>query len=224
MSSAKTTQVSLNTDEQRHVAARSNMYRFMTGILDFPDEEFFNYVNSGDLFDTVSELTGALSYKLSVPDDIKTTGYSSYDEFSSDYIKIFDVGVGGPPCPLYEGFYYLSRQSIMEELIRFYEYFDLDMNKEQWELPDHISVELEFMHFLTFKEAGALSFQKDPSPYRRAQRDFLGRHLLRWLKKLDERLLKINAPGCYRSLVEFMIKYMEADYLSLLSATDVTPS
>ncbi len=224
MNSSNTASVKINTEDQRHVAARSNMYRFVTGIFDFPDEEFFNYANSGELFRTVSELSGALSYKLNVPDDIKTTGYNSYDKFSSDYTKIFDVGVGGPPCPLYEGFYYTDRQSIMEELIRFYEHFDLDMDKGQWELPDHISIELEFMHFLTFKEAGALSFQKDPMPYRRAQKDFIERHLLKWLKRLHERMIKIEARGFYKAFVEFMIEYLEAERLTLPSSTDITSS
>ncbi len=220
MNNTKPASVSLNTSEQKHVAARSNLYKFMAGLFDFPDDEFFDYVNSGELFDAVSELAHALPYPLSVPEGMKTTGYRTYGEFSSDYTGIFDVGIGGGPCPLYEGLYYSDRHGIMEELIRFYEHFDLDMNKEQRELPDHISIELEFMHFLTFKETGALSFQKDPAPYRRAQRDFIERHLLKWLKKLQEKLSKVNAPGFYRAGIEFLITYTEADHHFLLTLLD----
>ena len=45
----------------------------------------------------------------------------------------------------------------MLEVSEFYKHFGLNMNQEEGkrELPDHLCAELEFLHFLTFKEAQA---------------------------------------------------------------------
>jgi putative transposase len=47
------------------------------------------------------------------------------------------------------------------------------------------------MHYLTFQEAQA----EDPSSYRLAQRDFLARHLARWVPLMVERLIQTIQAG-----------------------------
>ncbi len=89
----------------------------------------------------------------------------------------------------------------MEELVRFYSYFGLSIEHGSGELPDHLGTELEFMHFLTFKELAALQQQSDPAPYRRAQADFLERQLMSWLPLLEERLQGMEPPPFYTALV-----------------------
>ena len=97
--------------------------------------------------------------------------------------------------------------------------------------PDHICLEMEFLHYLTFKEVQALQTGRDPSSYRRAQRDFLARHPLGWMDKVSERLEKINErlpeDACreaivfYRELVNLTCRFFseERSYLrTLLSA------
>ncbi len=88
----------------------------------------------------------------------------------------------------------------MEELARFYSYFGLSIEHGSGELPDHLATELEFMHFLAFKELAALQRQKDPAPYRLAQADFLERQLTSWLPSLEERLQKLGPPPFYTAL------------------------
>jgi DMSO reductase family type II enzyme chaperone len=114
------------------------------------------------------------------------------------YIRIFDVGPGRPPCPLYEGSHRRGRQEILEDLVRFYEHFGL--RHQEGDLPDHLCAELEFMHYLSFKQAAALHAGTDSEPYRLAQRDFLSRHLNRWLPRLRARLEQLDPPQLYLSL------------------------
>ena len=103
----------------------------------------------------------------------------------------------------------------MEELVRFYNHFGLTLSQQQRELPDHVTVELEFMHFLTFKETLALHHRQDCSPYLRAQRDFVARHLGKWLPLLARRLQAQSPLPFFAGLVALAGEFLqrERDYL-----------
>jgi TorA maturation chaperone TorD len=66
----------------------------------------------------------------------------------------------------------------------------MDQTEGKRELVDHLRVELEFMHFLTFKEAQAREEQKADllAGYVLAQRDFIQHHLVGWMPVLQKRL------------------------------------
>ena len=119
-----------------------------------------------------------------------------FEEFQSSYIGLFEVGKGdAPPCPLYEGYYGGVRTAIMAELLAFYHYFGVRPNQQApHELPDHLSLELEFMHVLTFKEVIASREGKKLEPYLKAERDFLERHLVEFITALGSRLSRDKTP------------------------------
>ena len=90
-----------------------------------------------------------------------------------ELFDLFEVGASGPPCALYGGLHSEARMKTMEEALRFYHHFGLTLSEAARELPDHLSTQLEFLHFLAFREAEALDSGLDAGPYRRAQRDFV---------------------------------------------------
>jgi DMSO reductase family type II enzyme chaperone len=107
---------------------------------------------------------------------------------------------------------------IMEELVRFYEHFGLQ--PDPGDQPDHLCAELEFMHYLAFKEAAALSKGGPAEAFVLAQRDFLERHLCRWLPRLRQRLetlepgrvsADLSAPPFYAALTRFAEAFAAAD-------------
>jgi TorA maturation chaperone TorD len=51
-----------------------------------------------------------------------------------------------------------------------------------------MTTELEFLHYLAYREAEALEEGEDAGPYRRAQRDFIERHPGKWVPMLVQRL------------------------------------
>jgi len=138
-----------------------------------------------------------------------------YLDFQAEYLRLFEVGMGIPPCPLYGGLYRGGRKAVMEELTRFYNFFGLSVEQGKGELPDHVSTELEFMHFLTFKELTALRRRDDPAPYRRAQRDFLERQLVSWLPDLEARLNKLEAPPFYAALTMLTNAFARSEHTHL---------
>ena len=97
----------------------------------------------------------------------------------------------------------------MEELIRFYNFFGLRLAEGQ--LPDHITVELEFMQYLASMEAESLANQGDHESYRRAQSDFLERHLARWLPVLREKLQRQEPLPFFAELVALAEEFVRSD-------------
>lgn len=102
------------------------------------------------------------------------------------YIDTFVHGRRGKPrVPLLAGEYEnllggQTRPVFMLNVQAFYRYFGLRAatgDEGRTEEPDHLVDMLEFMAVLSHLEARALVGHTDPSAYRRAQRDFLHRHL-----------------------------------------------
>lgn len=114
----------------------------------------------------------------------------SQDEREADYLAAFELGDGRPAVPLYEGLCRPKdgREGILEDVMRFYEFFGVRIQEANCDYPDHLVTELEFMAFLCQREAAAEAAGKDVDSFRRAARDFLQRHLLVWVPGFAERL------------------------------------
>ena len=82
---------------------------------------------------------------------------------------------------------------------------------ESRELPDHITTELEFMHFLTFREVALLQGGQDRVPYLRAQRDFLQRHLARWVPQVRAQAEQQKAAPFFLGLIGLAEAFLLAD-------------
>jgi DMSO reductase family type II enzyme chaperone len=224
-----THQADLSTDEEFQGAARSRMYRLLSGAFTFPEEAFHRAALGGEFLSEVLEIAAGLPYPLPLAEGeplrtILGDVPADYVEFQSEYVRLFDVGVPRPPCPLFGGLYLRSRRAVMQEVTRFYHHFGLSLDGESRELPDHITTELEFMHFLTFREVSALQREKDRGPYLRAQRDFLQRHLARWVPQVKVLAEKQRAFPFFLGLVGLTEAFLLADFAYVASlAGSTTP-
>ncbi len=208
---------SLGTQEGIAAAAHSRLYRLLADGFLYPDGDSFDEMKAGRLRDYVVETCRELPYALDPAfDGLVASG--EYVDFQCEYLRLFEVGQGMPPCPLYSGIYRGGRKAVMEEMARFYSYFGLSIEHGSGELPDHLSTELEFMHFLAFKELAALDGRKDPAPYRRAQADFLERQLTSWLPLLEKRLQGLGPPPFYTALV-WLTNAVASEHLASLDGS-----
>ncbi len=110
---------------------------------------------------------------------------------------------------------------LFKELVSFYNFFDLSVSKAK-ELPDHLRMELDFMHFLTFKEVERVHSGMEAGSFARAGRDFLERHLGRWAPPLCQRAKDSEALEFFQGLtglLETFIGY-EAKFLNQTLASD----
>jgi len=209
----------LTTPEQVATASRTRFYRLVADGLLYPEKASFAALTAGNYRDEIHGTGADLPYELHA-DAGALVDSGTYMDFQGHYLRLFEVGTGMPPCPLYSGLYRGGRKAVMEELTRFYNFFGLSVEAGGGELPDHIVTELEFMHFLTFKELAALHKGEDPAPYRRAQADFLERQLASWLPALEARLERLDPPAFYMALVRLTnaLSKAERTYLRPLVA------
>jgi TorA maturation chaperone TorD len=68
------------------------------------------------------------------------------------------------------------------------------------------------MHYLAFKEAAALAHNDPVADVRLAQRDFLGRHLCRWLPRVRARLQSgSDVPQFYVYALDLTTTFCQSD-------------
>lgn len=202
-------------------AGRSQMYALLGVAFAFPDRDLHEAVRDGAFVQSVAALCKVLPHALSMAVTAGlATAPDDYVEFESEYIRLFDVGASGPPCPLYGGVYIGDRMKNMEEATRFYNFFELRLSSDVRELPDHVTTELEFLHYLAFREVEAAARAGDVASLRRAEHDFLERHLCRWVPRLRERMLKQKPAPFFLALVDFAIAFFEADRAHVAAALE----
>lgn len=163
-----------------------------------------------------SELYRRLADAFRYPDPARTPSLAlpeRSENVGAAYVAAFDPAASREACSLHESAYgSLEAPSLFEELVRFYAFFGL-VRDEGAELPDHVTVELEFMHFLTYLEAKGLQRDDDVGALRRAQHDFLSRHLSRLASGIAESLR--SADPHWVALTKLMRQTVDADLESL---------
>lgn len=204
---------------------RSAVYGMLSLAFKYPTPGAFEGYRNGDypaaLWERISALphleglvdtTAAL--KIKIPRDLEGIGFQ---DFEVGYTRNFDVGAPAPPCPPYEGIYRkgVERTALMIEVSEFYKCFGLSMNDEEdkRELPDHLCAELEFLHFLTFKEAQAME-ERTPEMLRGyvlAQKDFIERHILSWLPSFCKKLESSTKLPFFSDMARIALSFASAE-------------
>lgn len=192
----------------------SQIYLFLGRCFSYPTKELMMGVGAPGEF-------GALINRL--PFEVEFKGIPSpslpQDEFESEYINTFDIGFGPVvPCSLYETAYSrkgMNARDVYEDLFRFYEHFDIRLNENEKDYPDHLAVELEFMAYLTQKEAQAEGMGNDPMPYRLAQKDFMERHLALWIPELNRNIQERVKEPFFREGSAFLLTFLQGHLLYL---------
>ena len=202
-------------------AARSEMYGLLADAFEFPPREFHQEVRDGAFRERVASAVRELPYALG--DDIDAAAFADageYVDFQGEYMRLFDVGAVRPPCPLYGGEWGGTRKRSMEEAVRFYRFFGMKMDQSAHELPDHITVELEFLQVLAFTEGMTRARGEDPASLLRAQCDFIDRHPGRWWPMLQRKLPAESPAPFYAALAALTGAVLVADreYMRMQSA------
>jgi DMSO reductase family type II enzyme chaperone len=198
--------------EERHAAARSLAYISFARMFEYPDAEMEAAIREGSLATSLRDALAAVDPTLAEQGDWDALRHAGLaDDLAVEFTRLFDVSTGGPPCPLHGGLYHGARMKTMEEAVRFYNHFGLTLSEAPRELPDHLTTELEFLHFLTYREAETLAAGGDPGPWRRAQRDFVSRHPARWVPKLRERLEAEDPMPFFRELVGRLTAFLAGE-------------
>lgn len=200
--------------------ARSRIYALLAKGFRYPDAENFSQLAEGAYAEAIA---GALD--VCAADKVgdfreslaKLQSAGSRGDLEAAYISAFETNMPEPSVSLYEGSHHLqgNKPGLLLELKSFYRVFGLTIADAENDLEDALTAELEFMQFLTAKQAQAEQGALDKSPYLRAQRDFLQRHLAAWLPALDvEAESKLKHPF-YRALTALANDFVALDVKAL---------
>jgi len=215
----------VGSPEEHRAGARSLVYGLLCEALEFPDRERLPAIRDGSLARGLRQAIAAVDPGCVAGVDWDALGDAGADddELAVEHTRLFEVGASGPPCALYGGLYGDARMKTMEEAVRFYNHFGLTLSEDPRELPDHLTTQLEFLHFLAFREAEALHAGLDASPYRRAQRDFVARHPGHWVPKLVKRLEQAKAGRFHAALFDAIARWLEREQRTLVAEVGPPP-
>lgn len=196
--------------EDNETTARTGVYQLLSRLVSLPDTDIHAKAAAGEWPGELTEAGKLLgfAFDFGTPGD---NGIGTFEDFQAEFLRLFEVGGGtdGPPAPIYGGLYAAGRMQRMEEVVRFYEYFGLTVSAEDPRPADHIATELEFMKYLTFKEAVSSSPRLQVS-FRRAQHDFLDRQLA-WVPELAERTRAANGAPYWQWVTSTVAGFVAAD-------------
>jgi len=126
-----------------------------------------------------------------------------------EYSGLFEVGDRGAPIAIREQQQYRDVAGILEDLVRFYEYFDYPLHSRYAWAPDHMSVILEFCYLLCHRESMT---GEDRLSLQLAQYDFISRHLLEWLPVFADQIDKARSSPLYASIARSASSYLARDF------------
>jgi DMSO reductase family type II enzyme chaperone len=193
--------------------ARSDVYRLLSEALVYPTAESVSVLREQDpLGAQASSLPQRVSALLASLAEHAREAEPSH--LQGQHRRIFShvISTDCPPCEtLYTARHVFQETQDLSDIAGFFRAFGLQLAEK--ERPDHIAVELEFMHFLTFKEAYALSYHGPAKARlcREAERKFVRDHLGRWGARFAERLAQKAGGGYYGCVASLLEAFLSAE-------------
>lgn len=191
---------------------RSHTYKLFSLAFLRPDKELKELLRKGE-------------FQLSIEDTFKRFNITSHIPYISDemienledtYYTVFGHSTPKeyPPYETEYGVSHVFMQSQeLADINGFYKAFGLDLSKIAFERLDHISVELEFMAYLAFKEAHAIR-EGNPEHIelcRDAQEKFFKDHIGRWVPAFAVRLKKAFGSTFYANVAQWLKAFLDTD-------------
>ncbi len=120
-------------------------------------------------------------------------------------------------CPPYETLFgndhVFAQAHVMGDIAGFYKAFGVELSRDIHERMDHLSVELEFMHFIAYKESYARCHDgaEKTQVVVDAQKKFVKDHIGRWVPLFARMLARKADYGFYRYLADITAEWMDLD-------------
>ena len=144
------------------------------------------------------------------------------DELKVEYARLF-VGPFELIAPPYGSVYLEPNRRLMGDTTMAVRkaYRDSGLSLEVKEAPDHVALELEFMHYLWFKEAEAAAEEDSQRAreYAALQADFLRKYLGPWIPEFCEKIRQGTENRFYRALAGCLENFIDEIIPSLKRQT-----
>ncbi len=237
--------------------ARSKLYLLLSWSYLYPeDDEFLDYLQSGELVADGRAALNSLRVALLTPIDNETEevllGIADHfdaveswvssegvnwdiQDLRDEHRRVFS-NVIALDCPPYETLFgndhVFGQSYVMGDIAGFYSAFGVQLSQDIHERLDHLSVELEFLHFLAYKESYALCHD-GPEKLKtvvEAENKFVKEHVGRWVPLFSDMLKRKAEYGFYKMIADLTFQWVafEIAYLGVhpqpYSETDYRPA
>jgi putative dimethyl sulfoxide reductase chaperone len=202
--------------------ARGQVYSFLALAFSRPDgRQFAALRREYDLLPNSLHALGDRSSRRAASGLRRSIASLTAAALEDAHVRCFGHAVS-KDTPPYEAEYgqahIFEKTQTLADIAGFYRAFGLEMAAGSHERVDHISVELEFMHFLCLKEAHALENHHPEARIamcRDAQAKFLREHLSCWAPGFAQRL-RARADGTpYQGLSELLASFLAGELRAL---------
>jgi DMSO reductase family type II enzyme chaperone len=207
-------------DTRRELAAgrglaRSALYQLLSQALSYPSQETLETLAEVDLPQAqraANHLPAQIAPMLTALEEhVQGTDVV---QLQAEHRRVF-THILSPDCPpcetLYTAPHIFQETQELADIRGFFRAFGLEPAER--ERPDHITVELEFMHFVTYKEAYALLHHGSAKARlcREAQRKFMQDHLGRWAVPFARRLEEKAGGGYFGAVASLAETFISAE-------------
>jgi len=236
---------------------RSKLYLLVSwGYLYPEDDEFLDYLQSGEFVEDGRTALDGLRKELksvggqeaedrlqavathfdAIENWMSSEGESwNVQDLRDEHRRVFS-NVIALDCPPYETLFgndhVFGQSYVMGDIAGFYSAFGLQLSPDIHERLDHLSVELEFMHYLSYKESYAILHDgaEKLKTVVEAEKKFVKEHIGRWVPLFSGMLKRKADYGFYKILADFTTDWMAFDIAFLgvtpqpYSETDYRPA
>lgn len=153
----------------------------------------------------------------------KISAAQSLEALAIEHARLF-LGPFQLVAPPYGSYYLEDKKSVMGDSTAAAEFFyrncGLHLADDFHELPDHLTVELEFMSFLAFslRQAETTANGEDSRRLVGLQREFLEKFLMPWLQPFTAAVIDDGEAPFYQAVARCTSAFVRADYAALAAA------
>lgn len=194
--------------------ARKNMYGFLSRIfLSEPTMEIVEKVRNPEFLSNLSDMEfyGALGHFNTFSEGFN----GDIDNLAADYSKLFIIPDKKYYVTPYESVFLtgMLSQAPTMKVKRIYDKNGLEISQDFDDFPDHIGIELEYMHFLCNTEAENWNSNRieELKKCLTNEKEFLEKHLGVWVRNLGEKILNKSENDFYKGIAELLTAFIEYD-------------
>lgn len=183
----------------------ASLYKFFSLLFMYPTEQ--TQLELISLLPSIQNLkvkNGNSTYQSCKENVLQILSTINLEEWQKLYIKTF--GHISNDIPLYESNYFscniFKESQRLADINAFYKAFGLKVGEQTKEKLDHISIELEFLGYLTIKELYARK-EGDKEKYEiciKAKKSFMEDHFYQWATKFAQNLINRSSTPFYKEV------------------------
>jgi DMSO reductase family type II enzyme chaperone len=201
--------------------ARAVIYRFLSRCFSHPERELLELFDSARLEEPLQSWRYlGLEASEGVARAVDwLAGWPGREaallELEKEYTRLFVTAYPKVVAPPYSSVYLDEQPQVWgastAEAARLYEAAGLGMSRDFHDLPDHISVELEFASYLISEQQKRASNDSTVRDLASIERRFLAEHLFRWAPAFFSRVSEQSRIAFYQDVAELAQRFVEWD-------------